>query len=84
MGGYFGIDTPQMLKMMRSGQLLTDQTGFRVQCRAIDYDRSTPRNPEIVPFVKIDTAYVPVNRKARLLSYELQFPMMIATPTYSN
>jgi hypothetical protein len=73
-GGYFGIDQPQVVKMMRSGQLLTDQTGFRIKCKAVDYDRSTLRNPLVIEFKKIDDAYIAINRKTRLLSYEIQFP----------
>jgi hypothetical protein len=73
-GGYFGIDSPQMVKMMRSAQLLTDQTGFRVKCRLVDHDRMTVRKPGIVEFRKHDNALLSVNRKARLISYEIQFP----------
>lgn len=73
-GGYFGITQPQQLKFFRSGQLLTDQTGFRLRVETVDYERSTFRHPDTVDFQKIDCAYVPINRKGRLASYLIQFP----------
>lgn len=73
-GGFFGIERPGLMKFFRNGQLLTDQTGFRIKVDLVDYERSTFRNPDTVDYQKIDTALVPVNRKGRLASYTIQFP----------
>lgn len=73
-GGYFGIDTPQTAKLMRSAQLLTDQFGFRVKCHLVDHESSTFRNPRVVDFKKVDLAYLSVNEKARLACFEIQWP----------
>lgn len=73
-GGYFGIENPEMFKMFRWGQLVTDQTGFRVMLLLVDHERSTFRNREIVDFKQHNMPHIPVNRKARLLQYYIRWP----------
>lgn len=73
-GGYFGIETPETMKFFRYGQLLTDNTGFRVMNILIDHIQSTFRNPKRIDFRKIDNAKVSNNIKAKLNQYWIQFP----------
>jgi hypothetical protein len=73
-GGYFGIDTPRVFKMFRFGRIITDQVGFRVMNLLIDHVRSTFRKPKKIDFRKIDASRIPVNQKAKLNQYWIQFP----------
>lgn len=74
-GGYFGIDTPQLFKMFRWGQLVTDQAGFRVMFLLVDHEKSSFRYREIIDFKQHNVPRIPVNRKSRLLQYYIQWPM---------
>lgn len=70
-GGYFGGDSPHIMKMFRYGRLVTDQIGFSLQHYLVDGDF---RNPDTIPFAQVLNNFA-VNRKSRRMSTEIQFPV---------
>jgi hypothetical protein len=72
-GGYVGNDGPQVYKLFRWANLVTDQSGFRLQGYSVNDENSTFRDPEILPFVSVNHKHT-INHKTRRLSLEIQFP----------
>jgi len=69
--GYFGNEGPHQYKFFRWGRLVADAPGMKVKRRLIDDD---VRSLQVMPTedVRAD-GKISTNKKARRLSYELQF-----------
>lgn len=74
-GGYFGGETPQLMKTMRYARFITDNQGFRVKRYLIDDINSKITAPEIMDFEPLaDDGVIVTNKKAKRESYEIRFP----------
>ena len=78
--GYFGNDAPQRNKTFRFLRMITDQDpkAFKATMRYVDDDQRTLLNPEIIGPVKLATSRLGLNRKAKRLSAEINFPQQDA------
>ena len=73
--GYYGNETPMVVRMFRRGKIVTDQAGFSVLVSVVDDKKYTLLNPKIVPLKMDATGSFSINVKGKRLSLRVQFPM---------
>jgi hypothetical protein len=71
--GYFGGDTPDIVKMFRWAELVADQIGFRVICWLVEGNDIAHPVPSDLQDV-ID-GYIETGLKGKRLAIEIQFPL---------
>ncbi len=71
--GWFGNETPELMKMFRYGHLVASNTGIKLTAYLVDDENYTFNNPRIVPLKFLDTRFS-VNYKARRMSILVEFP----------
>lgn len=75
-GGYVGTDSPQRAKMFRWQRLLTDQDAnlFKITNRLVDDVQNNFLNPYVIGPNVLSGPRYGVNRKAKRMSTEINFP----------
>lgn len=72
--GWFGNDTPDLMKMFRFGHIVTSDTGIKLTACIVDDENYTFSNPLIVPLKIVAGNRFSVNRKGRRMSILMEFP----------
>lgn len=72
--GWFGNDTPDLMKMFRFGHIVTSNTGVKLTALIVDDENYTFSNPLILPLQLVEGNRFSVNRKGRRMSILIEFP----------
>jgi hypothetical protein len=72
--GWFGNDSPDLMKMFRFGHIVTSNSGIKLTAQVVDDENYTFNNPLIVPLKIVAGNRFSVNRKGRRMNILIEFP----------
>jgi len=72
--GYFGNEQPFRSKLFRWGRMISDQGSFSQTLRFVDDDVRTLLQPEIIGPIQMVGSKLGLNRRAKRLAVEINFP----------